>query len=69
MLEWLLSRATIVSLAVLGGICSALASWCVSRNMISERHAVQLNAAAYAFMAISITLFIAAGMFGSESPG
>jgi membrane protein required for beta-lactamase induction len=69
MTEWLLSRATIISLAVLGGVCSVLASWCGSRQLISEENAARLNKAAYTFMAISIVLFIAAGMFGSGSQG
>lgn len=67
--EWLLDRVTIISLAVLGGVCSVLASWCGSRKLISEQYAEWLNKAAYVFMAGSIILFIAAGMFGSENQG
>ena len=69
MIEWLLSRATIISLAVVGGVLSMLASWCGSRNLISEQHVAYLNKAAYVFMAISMVLFIAAGMYGSENQG
>lgn len=69
MIEWLLSRATIIGLAVVGGVFSILASWCSSKNLISEQHVGYLNKAAYAFMAISMVLFIAAGMYGSENRG
>lgn len=65
MIEWLLSRTTIIGLAVLGGVCSLLGSWLASRNLISEDYVVWLNRAAYTFMGVSVTLFIGAGMFGS----
>lgn len=67
MIEWLLNRGTIISLAVLGGACSLLASWCSSRNLLSEQYVVRLSQAAYLLMAVSMILFIAAGVFGSAS--
>jgi len=63
--EWLLDRVTVISLAVIGGVLSVLASWCGSRELISAQTAMRLNRAAYVFMAASMTLFIAAGLFGS----
>jgi hypothetical protein len=63
--EWLLTRPTIIGLAILGGLCSMLASWCQSRETLPASYAGWLSKAAYAFMATSVILFIGAGMFGS----
>jgi predicted membrane channel-forming protein YqfA (hemolysin III family) len=65
MVEWLLNRVTIVSLAVIGGVFSLMASWCASRNLISEQNIRRLNKSAYVLMAVSMILFVATGIFGS----
>jgi uncharacterized membrane protein YGL010W len=63
MIDLFLNRTTVISLAVIGGAFSVLASWCRSRSLISEQKAVWLNKAAYVLMAASIILFIGAGLF------
>jgi hypothetical protein len=65
--DWLLDRNTIIGLAIIGGVCSVLASWCQSRGAISKQNVIWLNKAAYVFMAASIILFIGAGMFGAKT--
>jgi hypothetical protein len=64
--DWLLDRTTVIGLAILGGICSMLASWCQSRETLSPPFAFWFSKASYAFMAVSIILFISAGMFETE---
>jgi peptidoglycan/LPS O-acetylase OafA/YrhL len=64
--DWLLDRTTVIGLAVLGGVCSMLASWCQSREALAVPFAVWLGKASYVFMAVSIILFIGAGMFATE---
>jgi len=64
--DWLLDRTTIIGLAILGGACSMLASWCQSRETIAAPLAVWFGKASYLFMAVSIILFVGAGMFGTE---
>ena len=66
MLELFLNRTTVVGLAIIGGVVSLLASWCQSRGSISEQTVKWLNKVAYVFMAVSIILFISAGLFGAE---
>lgn len=63
--DWLLTRPTIIGLAVIGGVLSMLASWCQSREMLPERQVKWLNKAAYTFMTVSIVLFITAGLIGA----
>jgi predicted membrane channel-forming protein YqfA (hemolysin III family) len=63
MAELLLNRTTVIGLAVIGGVLSVLASWCQSQNLITQHRAAWLNRIAYAFMAASMVLFIAAGLF------
>lgn len=62
--DWLFSRPTIITLAVIGGLFSLLASWCQSRGVLSEQSAAWLNKASYAFMFTSMVLFIVVGLFG-----
>jgi len=64
--DWLLDRSTVIGLAIVGGGFSVLASWCQSRGLLSNQMVNWLNKAAYGFMAVSIVLFIGAGMFGAE---
>jgi hypothetical protein len=66
MLDLFLNRTTVVGLAIIGGVLSLLASWCQSRASVSEQKLKWLNKAAYVFMAVSIILFISAGLFGVE---
>ena len=63
MIDFLFSRTTIVSLAVIGGVFSVLASWCKARRAVSEPGVRQLNIISYVFMAASIILFIGAGIW------
>jgi len=62
--DWLLSRSTIIALAVIGGVISVVASQCQSRGFLSEQHVIWLNKTAYTFMGISMVLFIVVGFFG-----
>jgi membrane protein required for beta-lactamase induction len=64
--DWLLSRPTVIALAIAGGACSLLVSWCQSGGRLSPRQLSWLSRASYGFMAASIVLFITAGFFGSE---
>jgi membrane protein required for beta-lactamase induction len=64
--DWLLDRTTVIALAIIGGACSILASWCQSREHLSTPYAGWLTRASYVFMGVSIVLFIGAGMFGTE---
>lgn len=63
--DWLLERSTVIGLAIVGGVLSVFASWCQSRATMAQ-HANWINKAAYGFMAVSIVLFIGAGMFGAK---
>lgn len=65
MSDLLLSRTTVIGLAVIGGVVSVLATWCRSRGVISENSIKWLNTAAYTFMFVSIILFISAGLLGT----
>jgi hypothetical protein len=64
--DWLLDRTTIIGLAIVGGVFSMLASWCKSRGALAPPYAIWFGKASYAFMAVSVVLFIGAGMFGAE---
>ena len=64
--DWLLTRPTIIGLAIVGGICSMLASWCQSRETVPKFYANWFSKASYTFMAVSVILFIAAGMFATD---
>jgi H+/Cl- antiporter ClcA len=64
--DWLLNRPLIIGLAITGGVLSMLVSWCQSRAILSERLVIWLNKASYGFMTVSIILFIAAGLLGSD---
>ncbi|MFT5657826.1 MAG: hypothetical protein ACI9KN_001100 [Gammaproteobacteria bacterium] len=66
MLEILFSRTTVIGLAIIGGIFSIISSWCQKRALTSEQNIVWLTRASYAFMAVSIILFVGAGLFGEE---
>lgn len=65
--DWLFSRSTVIALALAGGALSILASWCHSRNRVSEKQLHLLNRAAYVFMGASMILFVFAGLVGAGS--
>lgn len=60
-MDWLLSRETVVALAVLGAIASLAASLLQSNGRIGAARARQLSATGYGFMAVSMLLFIVIG--------
>ena len=62
MLEVLLQRSTVVSLAVIGGVLSLCVTVLSSRGALSENAIKNLNKVAYGFMGLSMLLFIAAGL-------
>ena len=62
MLEVLLQRSTVVSLAVIGGLLSLCVAVLASRGALSENAIKNLNKLAYGFMGLSMLLFIAAGL-------
>jgi len=63
--DWLLSRQTVIALAIVGGVLSVLASWGKSQGFLSAQPAYWINKTAYAFMLMSIVLFISVGFFGA----
>jgi hypothetical protein len=62
MLEVLLQRSTVVSLAVIGGLLSLCVTVLAARGTLSENAIKNLNKVAYGFMGLSMLLFIAAGL-------
>jgi hypothetical protein len=60
-LDWLLTRAVVITLAVLGALASTAASVLQVRGVISAERARQLNIAGYVLMGISMALFIVIG--------
>jgi hypothetical protein len=65
--DWLLSRPTVIALAIGGGAFSLLASWCKSRGILSAQQVIWLNKTAYGFMAASIILFIIVVFVGAST--
>ena len=61
-MDWLLAREAVITLAVLGAIVSVSASLLQSSGRIDAARARQLNTTGYGFMAVSMLLFIAAGI-------
>jgi len=61
-LDFFLQRSTVIALAITGGILSLIVSWCSAKGLLSEKNLKLLNKAAYAFMALSMVGFIAAGL-------
>ena len=60
-MDWLVTRETVITLAVLGAVASTAASALQVRNKISAARARQLNVMGYVLMGISMLLFIIAG--------
>jgi hypothetical protein len=63
--EWLLTREAVITLAVLGAAASTSASYLQVRGKISAARASQLNIVGYAFMGVSMALFIIVGFRGT----
>jgi len=66
MLDFLLERSTVISLAIIGGVLSLTVAWCSPRKIFSDRITGLLNKAAYGFMAASMVFFILAGLIGNQ---
>ena len=60
-MDWLVTRETIITLAVLGAIASIAGSILHSSGSIDAERAKLINRASYGFMAASMLLFIVAG--------
>jgi len=67
MIELLLSRATVITLAVIGGILAVLAHLLQARGRGFAAHTRKLNIAAYVAMAASMFLFIVAGFWRARA--
>jgi hypothetical protein len=67
MIELLLSRTSVITLAVVGAIFSGLAAVLQSRGHSPAVRVRQLNAIGYVFMGASMVLFIAAGFWRAHS--
>ena len=63
-MDWLFERATIISLACIGGIASTIAWVLAKKGGEAASYARVINIIAYAFMGASVVLFIAAGFRG-----
>jgi hypothetical protein len=59
--DWLLTRETVITLAILAAILSVAASVLQAKQRIGPTRAKQLNAAGYALMGVSMLLFIIVG--------
>ena len=64
MLDLLLQRSTVVTLAIIGGVLSLAISVLSARGALSMSATERLNKVAYVFMGLSMILFIAAGLAG-----
>jgi len=64
MLDLLLQRSTVVTLAIIGGVLSLAISVLSARGVLSDSTIKHLNKIAYVFMGLSIIFFIAAGIVG-----
>jgi hypothetical protein len=62
MLELLLQRTTVVTLAVIGGVLSLAVTTLSARGTLSAVVIKRLNMASYVFMGSSMLLFIVAGL-------
>lgn len=60
-MDWILTRETVITLAVLGAIPSVAASVMQMRGSISTSRAKQLNWMGYGLMAASMVLFVVVG--------
>jgi len=65
LIDFILSRETVITLAIIGGFFSMLVSWCRKNGKASEPIIKLMNKFSYVCMSVSIFLFIAAGLFGT----
>jgi hypothetical protein len=65
-LGWLLTRSTVIVLAVSGGAIS-LAATALRKRQGSSAWARRLDIAAYGFMGVSMVLFIMIGLSGPRN--
>jgi hypothetical protein len=63
-MEALLDRGVVIALAVAGAVLSTAASLLRAGGRLGERPARNLNYAGYAFMGVSMALFVLAGLKG-----
>ena len=64
-MDWLLTRETVITLAILAAALSTASSVLQVKQVISVARAKQLNVAGYALMGVSMLLFI---IIGYRSP-
>jgi len=64
MLDLLVQRSTVVTLAIIGGVLSLAISVLSARGVLSDSAIKHLNKVAYVFMGLSMIFFIAAGLAG-----
>ena len=64
-MDWLLTRETVITLAILAAALSVAASVLQVKQIIGAARARQLNLAGYALMGVSMLLFI---IIGYRSP-
>ena len=64
-MDWLLTRETVITLAIVAAVLSVAASVLQVRQVIGAARARQLNVAGYVLMGISMLLFI---IIGYRSP-
>ena len=62
-MEFLLTKAVVVTLAVLGAVFSSSASLLQVRGYVSTKTAKAINWAGYALMGVSMLLFVLAGLW------
>jgi hypothetical protein len=60
-MSWLLTRETVIVLAILGAILSTAASLLQARGRLDRARAQQLHYAGYGFMGLSMLLFVVIG--------
>ena len=63
-MDWLLTRETVIALAILAAVLSVAASVLQVKQRIGAERARQLNRAGYVLMGISMLLFIFIGYRG-----
>ncbi len=66
MLDLLLDRTTVITLAVIGGLISIVSSWLNSRGATSEKTILVLTKLSYVFMGASMVLFVFAGLLSAN---
>ncbi|HXN15460.1 MAG TPA: hypothetical protein VN878_03730 [Usitatibacter sp.] len=66
-MTWLLSRETVIVLAILGAIASTLGALLERNGRLTAAGAKRLNGLGYASMTISMILFIVSGFLASAA--